>query len=105
MFQASKFNGSLAAIAALTVIAATAPNAEAAPQCRPALTGSATSTGMFGLGTQLAREAAIADFEQRASGAYGYRYGDFRRARWVRWNCKKNAILLAKCAVTARPCR
>lgn len=104
--SASSKSNALFAICAATVAAVVMTSAaSAAPVCRPAISGQASSTGILGLGTQLAREAAIADFENRASSAYGYRYGNYRRARYVRWDCKKNAILLAKCVVTARPCR
>jgi hypothetical protein len=92
------------ATAALAASASTA-DAQSRPVCYPALTGTATSTGLFGTGTALARAAARADFEQRAASAYGSRYGNFANARRVRWDCKPNALLLAKCAVTAIPCR
>ena len=74
-------------------------------QCKGRIDGIATGQGIFGLGTARARQAAITDFEAKANTLFGASYGSFSRARGVRWDCKKNAILQAKCVVTASPCR
>ncbi|PPC88085.1 MAG: hypothetical protein CTY31_00030 [Hyphomicrobium sp.] len=75
------------------------------PVCLGAIQGSASSTGILGQGTAIARSAARADWENRAENVYGRRYANLNKARLVRWDCKKGAILLAKCVVVARPCR
>lgn len=72
--------------------------------CYPAIEGVATGTGILGLGSAKARIAARADWEAKANQQYGPRYSSLYRARNVQWDCKKGAILLAKCVVTAQPC-
>ncbi len=93
--------GALALSAGMTI---SAPEAEAAV-CKPMLRGSATGQGLFGKGTAEARRLARYDWESRASIAYGDAYGNFGKARRANWDCKKGAILKAKCTVIARPCR
>jgi hypothetical protein len=88
---------------ALACIAVASP-AEARV-CKPRIDAIGTGQGLFGEGTQNARAAAVTNFESKASSRFGYRYGSFANARGVRWDCKKNAILQAKCVVTASPCR
>ncbi len=73
-------------------------------QCQGPIEGLASSTGILGLGTAKARDAARYDWETKAANAYGPSYGNLSLARDVRWDCKKNAILLAKCVVIAKPC-
>lgn len=76
----------------------------AAAVCKPRLEGRATGQGLFGTGTQAARSAAQSDWESKAAAKYGETFASLGRASLVRWDCKKNAILKAKCVVTARPC-
>ena len=73
-------------------------------QCNAPLEGIASSTGILGLGTARAREAAREDWESKASSLYGPKYGNLSIAQNVFWDCKKNALILAKCVVTAKPC-
>ena len=73
--------------------------------CKPRIDAIGTGQGLFGEGTENARAAAITNFESKAASRFGYRYGTFANARGVRWDCKKNAILQAKCVITASPCR
>ena len=74
-------------------------------QCKGRIDGIATGQGIFGLGTARARQAAIADFEAKANTLFGASYGSFNRARNVKWDCNKLAIIRAKCVVTAEPCQ
>lgn len=89
---------------AVCAVALSHSGAEAAV-CRARIDGRGTGQGLFGEGTAVARQAAIQDFEQKAANRFGGRFGSFSRARGVRWDCKKNAILMAKCVVAAFPCR
>jgi hypothetical protein len=73
--------------------------------CYDAVEGIGRGTGAFGRGTQRARYAARRDWERNASSRYGRAYGNLSRADDVQWDCKKNAVLLAKCVVIAKPCR
>lgn len=96
-------------VAALAITAALP--AEAAkkkrrlPVCQPAIEAEATGTGILGLGSAKARQSAKENFEALAREKYGARYSSFFRARSVKWDCNKGAILLAKCVVVAKPCR
>lgn len=72
--------------------------------CQPAIEGVATSTGILGLGSAKARVAAQSNWEFNAEEKYGPGFANFGNARRVQWDCKKGAILLAKCVVTAQPC-
>ena len=67
--------------------------------------GSATGQGLFGKGTAQAQAAARYDWESKATIAYGDAYGNFDKAKGKSYDCKKGAILKAKCVVVARPCR
>ena len=73
-------------------------------KCYPAMEGRATGQGLFGKGTAQARAAARYDWESKASARYGDAYGNFDKASGRSWDCKKGAILKAKCVVVARPC-
>ncbi len=79
-------------------------NAKRYPICKAPMEASATSTGILGAGTREARRIARYNFESAATDRYGFQYGNLDKARNVRWDCKKGAILQAKCIVTARPC-
>jgi hypothetical protein len=72
--------------------------------CQPAIEGAATSTGILGLGSAKARVAAQSNWEFAAEEKYGPNFANFNNARSVQWDCKKGAVLLAKCVVTAKPC-
>ncbi|NOT69752.1 MAG: hypothetical protein HOP09_00300 [Hyphomicrobium sp.] len=113
MFNMAKF-ATLAAVAALTVTAgltAATPDAEAARRhahastCKAPLRGSATGQGLFGKGTAQARAAARYDWESKASVAYGDAYGNFDKSRGKSFDCKRGAVLKAKCTVVSRPCK
>ena len=73
-------------------------------KCYPTMEGRTTGQGLFGKGTAEARAAARFDWESKSTDKYGYEYGNFDKAKNVRFDCKKGAILKAKCVVTARPC-
>ena len=110
MHAPSKFGVVLAAVAVALVAGIGDADAKkkkkpAPPRCVATLEGVATGTGILGLGTAMARDAAKADWEAKASSKYGAKYGSYSKARSVNWDCKKGAILLAKCVVTAKPCR
>ncbi len=111
MHAPSKFGVVLAAVAVALVAGIGDADAKkkkrkpAPPRCVATLEGSATSTGILGQGSAMARVAAKADWEAKASSIYGAKYGNYSKARSVKWDCKKGAILLAKCVVTAKPCR
>lgn len=77
---------------------------QAVGACYPAIEGLASSKGILGLGSARARLAAKDDWETKAVAKYGPEYGQLRLARNAQWDCKKGAILLAKCVVTAEPC-
>jgi hypothetical protein len=79
--------------------------ANALPRCRAPVEGLASATGIFGAGTEKARIEARENWKLTVRRLYGRRYGDFWNAQDKQWDCKKGAILLAKCVVVARPCR
>lgn len=72
--------------------------------CQARVEGRATGQGLFGAGSAAARTAAQSDWEAKAAAKYGQTFASLSRASLVRWDCSKNAILKAKCVVTARPC-
>ncbi|MEQ1654048.1 MAG: hypothetical protein ABL897_16305 [Hyphomicrobium sp.] len=72
--------------------------------CKDAVEGAATSTGILGLGSARAREAAQSNWEINVEDKYGPGFANFAYARDVQWDCKKGAVLLAKCVVVAKPC-
>lgn len=76
----------------------------AASKCYPVLEGRAVGQGLFGKGTEQARAAARYDWESKSSQKYGDVYGNFDKSTNRVWDCKKGAILKAKCVVTAKPC-
>lgn len=94
-----------ALLAAAVTLAGLTVSAEAAPYCYSRMEGRGTGQGVFGVGSQNARAAAIADWQYRVADRWGQRYAYFSNARSVRFDCKKGAILQAKCVVTAMPCR
>ena len=108
MVKMAKF-ATLAAAAAIALTAGM-PDADARRRhssngkCYPVMEGRATGQGLFGKGTAEARAAARYDWELRASKKYGDAYGNFDKSTSRNWDCKKGAILKAKCVVTARPC-
>lgn len=106
MVKMAKFT-TIAAAGALAFAAGlmtATPSAEA-DTCKPMLRGSATGQGLFGKGTAEARRLARYNWESRASIAHGDAYGNFDKARGKSFDCKKGAILKAKCVVIARPCK
>ncbi len=107
MFSITKLTLAAAALAVVAAVPAEAAKKKKRPlpYCMPTIQASATGTGILGAGSAAARESARWNFQAIAADRYGPRYANFANARGVRWDCKKNAILLAKCVVTARPCR
>jgi hypothetical protein len=95
----------LAAAAAAISSGFAATEASALPRCRPPVEGSASATGILGAGTEKAQIEARENWKYTAAQLYGRRYADFYNAQNKQWDCKKGAILLAKCVVVARPCR
>ena len=83
---------------------ATWSSAEAAT-CRPRVVGEGTGQGVAGRGTEVARSRAEASWSAAAQARYGSSFAIFGKARGVRYDCKKNAIIQAKCVVSAQPCR
>lgn len=79
--------------------------ADALPRCRAPVEGFATATGILGAGSAKAQVEARRDWRATVTRLYGPRYANFRNAQNRQWDCKKGAILLAKCVVVARPCR
>lgn len=79
--------------------------ASALPRCQAPVEGFATATGILGAGSEKARIEARHNWRATVARLYGPRYSDFRNAQGRQWDCKKGAILLAKCVVVARPCR
>lgn len=80
-------------------------DANALPRCRAPVEGLASATGILGAGTEKARIAARENWKITVRRLYGRRYADFYNAQNKQWDCKKGAILLAKCVVVAKPCR
>jgi len=72
--------------------------------CKAPIEGIATGKGLFGKGSERAREAAIYNWEETVENRYGRAFSNFDRAHQVRWDCAKNAVITAKCVVTAQPC-
>jgi hypothetical protein len=97
----TKITAVVAAAAAIGFISA---DANAAPRCRAPVEGAATATGILGTGSAKARVEARANWQATARSLYGPRYASFWTAQGKQWDCKKNAILLAKCVVVAKPC-
>lgn len=75
-----------------------------APTCHARMEGRATGQGLFGLGSEKARAAAVSEWQARVGARWGERYTNFNRARGVHFDCAKGALLKAKCVVTAMPC-
>jgi hypothetical protein len=73
-------------------------------ECRATLEGTATGKGLFGEGSERARQAAIDNWEDAVESRYGRVFSNFERAADVQWDCAKNALITAKCVVIARPC-
>lgn len=95
----------LAALAlGVTATMAFAPASEAASSCRQRTDGFATGQGLFGLGTAYARSRAVQNWAEKVQARWGINYANFNNAVGVQWNCKPNAILQARCSVSARPC-
>jgi hypothetical protein len=72
--------------------------------CKPATEGIATGKGLFGKGSERAREAAIYNWEESVENRFGRAFSNLDRAAVVRCDCAKNAVITAKCVVIARPC-
>ena len=94
----------VAAIAGVGSVQVLARRWDPIGSCQPAVEGAATSTGILGLGSARARVAAQSNWEINVEDKYGPNFANFSNARRVQWDCKKGAILLAKCVVVAQPC-
>jgi len=94
---------SVLAIGAVIVMAGA--GAADAAVCKGRVAGSGSGQGLFGAGTQNARAAATADWQARAQQRYGRRFASFTKARGAKWDCAQNAMIQAKCVVTATACR
>lgn len=95
----------LAALAlGVTAMMALAPVSEAASACKSRTDGFATGQGLFGMGTAYARSRAVENWAEQVQARWGINYANFNNARGVRWNCKPNAILQARCTVSAIAC-
>ncbi len=90
-------------VSALGVVLDVAP-ADAAV-CRSRMSGQGTGTGLFGQGSTLARQNALADWSNKVAARHGQRFASSAKARSVAYDCRQGAILQAKCVVTAVPCR
>ena len=73
-------------------------------KCYDPVEGVGTGTGVFGRGSAKARRAARSDWESNVASRYGLEFARLHLARNVSWDCKKRAVLLAKCVVVATPC-
>lgn len=107
MRASSQFIVALGFATALVAAAANTANAHkwrSIGECYGTVEGLASSTGILGLGTARAREAARSDWETKVANKYGPTFANLDRARRVQWDCKKNALVLAKCVVIADPC-
>ena len=80
-------------------------DANALARCRAPVEGAATATGILGAGSAKARVEARERWKATVAHLYGRRYANFWNAQNKQWDCKKGAILLAKCVVVATPCR
>ncbi len=89
--------------AATGFVAITSTDADAA-SCRQRVSGSGMGQGILGKGTQRARAAATADWENKAKTNYGWKFRKLSKASDVNWDCK-SLPLKATCIVTAKPCR
>lgn len=99
----------VAAVAAGVAAVAFAPSSEAQRwnpigNCKDPVEGAATSQGILGLGSARAREAAKSNWEINVEDKYGPEFANFNYASRVQWDCKRGAVLLAKCVVVAKPC-
>lgn len=103
MHISTKFAAALLAVSAVTGLSSV--DANALPRCRAAVEGVASATGILGAGSEKARIAAREHWKETVRHLYGPRYANFWTAQDRQWDCKKGAILLAKCVVVARPCR
>jgi hypothetical protein len=104
-FAAAAMIAATAGIAAAPSAADARPKKAPASTCKAPLRGSATGQGILGKGTAQARAAARYDWESRATRAYGDAYGNFDKSKGKSFDCKKGAILKAKCVVVSRPCK
>ena len=94
-----------AVVAAAAAIGVTTSAPDAPTRCRAPGQGAPPPTGILGAGSAKARVQARANWQATARSLYGPRYASFWTAQGKEWDCKKNAILLAKCVVVAKPCR
>lgn len=94
----------IALAASLTPTPVDAQRWRSIASCEDPVEGVATGQGIFGRGTIRARAAARADWEDQVARQYGPSFARFRYARDVQWDCKRGAVIRAKCVVVARPC-
>jgi hypothetical protein len=82
----------------------TAAKKPPAPVCMARLSGRGEGTGVFGAGSQNARVAATANWEENAARTYGSRFRDSTKAQGFALDCK-SGVMKATCVATGRPCR
>lgn len=100
----SLFVGGLAAAVATGTQTASTQSWNPYGRCYATVEGIGTGTGVFGRGSARARAAARVNWEATVADLYGDKYARLSTARQIRWDCKRRAMLLAKCVVTAKPC-
>jgi hypothetical protein len=96
---------SAAVVAAATVSLFAFSSPASAAVCRGRMAGEGTGTGLLGQGTSKARQNALDNWASSVAAKHGQRFANTAKARSVKYDCKQGAILQAKCAVTAIPCR
>lgn len=94
----------LASGLALSIHSDAFAQANKSPLCYPPIEGVASSQGILGKGSKKARAEVVVAWEQAATAKHGERYGNFKKAKTVKWDCR-SGVAEAKCIVTARPCR
>ena len=94
----------LTAAAVLALAGSILPPSADAAMCRPRIAAKGEGQGILGAGTMNAKAAAVADFEAKATKAYGSRFGDHNKARGLKFDCR-SGTLKATCVLTGRPCR
>ena len=93
----------LAAIGMITIVATSSPSDAAT--CRSRMDGQGTGQGVGGVGTEVAKSRAAADWSAKVQAKHGSAFATFGKAQGVRYDCRKGAVLEAKCVVAAKPCK
>ncbi len=99
------FNFGITIAAAFALMVVSNAPSQAAPRCYSTVQGNASGLGLFGVGSEKARAAAIRNWQNTVARQYAWRYARFGQAREVVWDCVQGVILPTLCVVGARPCR